>query len=137
LLNAGFIREVTYLQWLTNVVMVPKKNGKWRRCTDFNNLNKCCPKDNFPLIRTDKIVDSAVGCEMMVLLDCFSGYHQIWLLNEDEEKTSFITPFGTYSNIRMPEAYYDRTTSKMRGSSPLDRSGDLWQHHLRNVGSIL
>jgi hypothetical protein len=72
-------------------------------CTDFTDLNKCCPKDDFPLTRIDKIVDSTVGCEMMVLLDCFSGYHQIWLRKEDEEKTSFITPFGMYCYLRMPD----------------------------------
>jgi hypothetical protein len=59
-------------------------------------LNKCYPKDDFPLTRIDKIIDSTVGCEMMALLDCFSRYHQIWLRREDEEKTSFITPFKTY-----------------------------------------
>jgi hypothetical protein len=51
----------------------------------------------------DKIVDSTVGYEMMTLLDCFSGYHQIWICKEDEEKTSFITPFGTHYYLRMPE----------------------------------
>jgi hypothetical protein len=55
-------------------------------CTDFINLNKSCPKDDFPLLRIDKVVDSAAGCETMVLLDCFSGYHKIWLHKEDEEK---------------------------------------------------
>jgi hypothetical protein len=59
---------------------------KWRVCTDFINLNKSCPKDDFPLSRIDKVVDSAAGCETMVLLDCFSGYHKIWLHKEDEEK---------------------------------------------------
>jgi hypothetical protein len=58
LLDAGFIREVYYLGWLTNVVMVKKKNGKWRMCTDFTDLNKCCPKDDFLLTRIDKVVDS-------------------------------------------------------------------------------
>jgi hypothetical protein len=77
-------------------VIVRKKNGKWQMYTDFTDLNKCCPKDDFPLTRIDKIVDSAVGCEMMALLDCFSRYHQIRLHKEDEEKISFITPFGTY-----------------------------------------
>jgi hypothetical protein len=72
-------------------------------CTDFTDLIKCCPKDDFPLARIDKIVDSATGYEMMALLDCFSGYHQIWLPKEDEEKTSFITPFGTYCYLGMPE----------------------------------
>jgi hypothetical protein len=63
-------------------------------CTDFTDLNKYCPKDDFSLTRINKIVNSAMGCEMMALLDCFSGYHQIWLHKEDEEKTSFITPIG-------------------------------------------
>jgi hypothetical protein len=49
------------------------------------------------------VVDSAAGCETMALLDCFSGYHQIWLRKEDEEKTNFITPFGTYCYLRMPK----------------------------------
>jgi hypothetical protein len=55
-------------------------------CTDFIDLNKCSPKDDFALSRIDKVVHSAAGCEMMALLDCFSGYHQIWLCKEDEEK---------------------------------------------------
>jgi hypothetical protein len=63
-------------------------------CIDFTNLNKACPKDNFPLPQIDKIVDSAAGCEVMSLLDCFSGYHQIYMKEEDKANTSFITPFG-------------------------------------------
>jgi hypothetical protein len=104
LLDAGFIREVKYPQWLANIIMVRKKNGKWRMCIDFIDLNKCCPKDNFPLERIDQIVDTAVGSETMALLDYFSGYRKIWLREEDEENTSFITPFGTYYYLRMPEA---------------------------------
>jgi hypothetical protein len=69
LLDVGFIRKVAYPQWLANVAMVPKKNGKWQMCTNFTNQNKCCHKDDFPLRRTDKIVDSVAGCEMMTLLD--------------------------------------------------------------------
>jgi hypothetical protein len=72
-------------------------------CIDFIDLNKCCPKDDLSLARIDMIVDSAAGCEMMALLDCFSGYHQIWLRKEDEEKTNFITPFGTYCYLKMPK----------------------------------
>jgi hypothetical protein len=77
LLEANFIKPIAYPTWLANMVMVQKKSGKWRMCIDFTSLNKVCPKDNFPLPRIDKIVDSAAGCEVMSLLDCFSGYHQI------------------------------------------------------------
>jgi hypothetical protein len=75
--------------------MVHKKNGKWWMCTNFIDLNKCCPKDTFPLARIDKIVDSPADCKIMALLNYFSGYHQILLRREDEEKTSSIAPFGT------------------------------------------
>jgi hypothetical protein len=101
LLDAGIIRDVTYLQWLANVVMVCKKKGNWWMCIDFTDLNKCCLTDDFSLARIDQIIDSAVGCDIMALLDYFSRYHQIWLHKEDEEKTSFITPFGTYCYMRM------------------------------------
>jgi hypothetical protein len=103
LLDVGFIREVYYPSWLTNIVKVKKKNDKWRMCTDFTDLNKRCPKDDFPLTRINKVIDSTTGCEIMALLDCFSGYHHIWLREEDQEKTSFIAPFGTYCYPRMPE----------------------------------
>jgi hypothetical protein len=74
-------------------------------CTNFTDLIECCPKDDFPLIRIDQIIDSAAGCDIMALLDYFSGYHQIWLCKEDEEKTSFITLTGTYYSMRMPEGH--------------------------------
>jgi hypothetical protein len=77
LLSAGVIREVTYPEWLTNTVMVKKANGKWRMCIDFTDLNKACPKDEFPLPRIDSLVDAAATLELMSLLDCYSGYHQI------------------------------------------------------------
>jgi hypothetical protein len=72
-------------------------------CVDFTSLNKACPKDNFPLPRISTLVDAAAGCELLSLLDCFLGYHQIWMNEENEEKTSFITPFGTYCFHRMAE----------------------------------
>jgi hypothetical protein len=81
--------------------MVKKANGKWRMCIDFTDLNKACPKDEFPLPRIDSLVDAAATSELMSLLDCYSGYHQIWM-KEDEPKTSFITPSG-YFYLRMPE----------------------------------
>ena len=92
LLDAKVIREVKYPTWLANTVPVKKKNGKWRMCIDFTNLNKVCPKDDFPLPRIDKIVDDAANGQLMSVLDCFSGYQEIWMRSEDEEKTSFITP---------------------------------------------
>jgi hypothetical protein len=103
LLSAGVIREVTYPEWLANTVMVKKANGKWRMCIDFTDLNKACPKDEFPLPRIDSLVDAAASSELLSLLDCYSGYHQIWMKKEDEPKSSFITPSDTYCYLWMPE----------------------------------
>jgi hypothetical protein len=58
LLKAGFIWEVDYPEWLANVVLVKKSNGKWRMCVDITDLNKACPKDSFPMPRIDLLVDS-------------------------------------------------------------------------------
>jgi hypothetical protein len=102
LLDASVIRKVMYPKWLANTVPVKKKNGKWRMCIDFTNLNKATPKDNYPLPRMDQVIDSAAGAAIISLLDCFSIYHQCWMAKEDEEKTSFITPFGTFYFVRMP-----------------------------------
>ena len=77
LLGAGFIRELQYPEWLANVVGVKKKNGKWRVCIDFTDLNKSCPKDPFPLPHIDKLVDATVGHQLVSFMDAFSGYNQI------------------------------------------------------------
>ncbi|RVW81425.1 Transposon Ty3-I Gag-Pol polyprotein [Vitis vinifera] len=91
-----------YPDWLANVVVVPKKEGKWRVCVDYTNLNNACPKDSFPLPRIDQIVDSTSGQGMLSFLDAFSGYHQIPMSPDDEEKTAFITPHDLYCYKVMP-----------------------------------
>ena len=95
LLQAGAIREVEYPEWLANVVLVKKANGKWRLCIEFTDINKACPKDSFPLPRIDLIVDATVGHELLSFMDAFSGYNQISMDPDDQEKTSFVTAQGT------------------------------------------
>uniref|UniRef100_A0A2N9GHD1 Reverse transcriptase domain-containing protein n=1 Tax=Fagus sylvatica TaxID=28930 RepID=A0A2N9GHD1_FAGSY len=70
LLQAGFIREVYYPEWLANVVMVKKSTGKWRMCVDFTDLNKACPKDSYPLPRIDQLVDSTAGHKLLSIHGC-------------------------------------------------------------------
>ena len=83
---------------------------------DFTDLNKVCPKDNFPLPRINTLVDQAAASEMLSFLDCFSRYHQIWMRKE-EEFTSFITPFGTYYFVRMAEGLRNAGTTFIRMTS--------------------
>ena len=71
LLLVGFIREVYYLEWLANVVLVKKANGKWRMCVDFTDLNKTYPKDSFPLPRIDQLMDSTAGHKLLTFMDTF------------------------------------------------------------------
>ena len=102
LLQAWAIREVEYPEWLANVVLVKKTNGKWRLCIDFTDFNKACPKDIFPLPRIDLIVDTTAGYELLSFMDAFSGYNQISMDPDDQEKTSFVTGQGTYCYRVMP-----------------------------------
>ena len=74
------------------MVVVPKKGGKWRVCVDYTDLNEACPKDSFPLLRIDQIVDATAEHAIMSFLDAFSGYHQIPMHQPNVEKTTFITP---------------------------------------------
>ena len=102
LLTAGFIREVFYPEWLANVVLVKKANGKWRMCVDFMDLNKTCPKDSFPLPRIDQLVDSTAGHKLLMFMDAFLGYNQIKMAEEDQEKIAFITSQRHYCFKVMP-----------------------------------
>jgi hypothetical protein len=70
-------------------------------CVDYTNLNKHCPKDPFGLSWIDQVIDSTAGCDLLCFLDCYSGYHQIAIKEEDHEKTAFITPFGAYCYTTM------------------------------------
>ena len=75
MLLAGFICEVYYPEWLANVILVKKANGKWRMCVDFTDLNKACPKDSFPIPRVDLLVDSTSEHKLLAFMDAFSGYN--------------------------------------------------------------
>ena len=101
-LSVGFISVVEYPEWLANVVPVPKKNGKVRVCVDFRDLNKGSPKDDFPLLHIDLLVDSTANHSMLSFMDGFLGYNKILMALEDMEKTTFITEWGTYYYKVMP-----------------------------------
>jgi hypothetical protein len=111
LLAAGFIRDVFHPEWLANPVLVRKKNSnEWRMCVDYTDLNKHCPKEPFGLPWIDQVIDSTAGCELLCFLDCYSGYHQIAIKEEDQEKTAFITPFGAY--------YYTTMSFGLKNAAP-------------------
>ena len=117
--EVGAIREAFFLEWLANTVAVKKKNGKWRVCVDFTDLNRACPKDLFPMPKIDQLVDATYGHPRMSFLDAFQGHHQIALALEDQGKTAFIFPDANYHYTVMPfglknaGATYQRMMTRM------------------------
>ncbi|WKA10892.1 hypothetical protein VitviT2T_028440 [Vitis vinifera] len=110
---------VEYLEWLANVVPVPKKDGKVRVCVDFRDLNKASPKDDFPLPHIDMLVDSTTGHSMLSFMDGFFGYSQILMAPEDMEKTPFITEWGTYCYRVMPFGLKNAGATYQRAATTL------------------
>ena len=112
--EAGVIREIFFPRWFANTVVVKKKNGKWRVCVDFTDLNRACPKDPFPMPKIDQLVDATYWHPRMSFLDAFQGYHQIALAPEDQEKTAFISSSANYHYEVMPFRLKNVTTTYQR-----------------------
>jgi hypothetical protein len=98
----GFIYPIAYTSWVSNPIPVNKKQGTIHVCTDFHDLNHACPKDNFPTPFIDQIIDDCADHEALSFMDGFSGYNQIQIHPTDQYKTTFTTPWGTFSYRVMP-----------------------------------
>lgn len=101
LLEAGFIEEIHFFEWLANPVLVKKAKGKWRMCLDFTDLNDACPNNCFPLPRIDTLIDAITGHKMLSFMNGFSGYNQIKMHTNDILKVSFITGLGVFCHLVM------------------------------------
>lgn len=114
LLRAGFIAPVDTAEWVSPVVVTPKKDGRWRVCVDFKPLNAVTKKDPYPLPFIDEILDGVAGYERYSVCDGFSGYFQLKIAPEDQKKTTFITPWGCFYYKVLPfgltngPAYYQK-----------------------------
>ena len=120
LLDTGIIYPISDSKWVSPVQVVPKKTGitvienpkgelvptrvqnGWRVCTDFRKLNALTRKDHFPLPFIDQMLERLAGKSHYCCLDGFSGFLQIPVAPEDQEKTTFTCPFGTFAYRRMP-----------------------------------
>jgi len=94
--DAGFLVVARYPKWVSNIVPIPKKDGKVRMCVDYWDLNRASPKENFPLPHIDILEDNPANFALFSFLCGFSGYNHIKMAPEDMEKTTFITLWGTF-----------------------------------------
>jgi hypothetical protein len=98
LLNVNFIYPISDSQWVSPLVIVPKKNEKWRICVDYRELNKATQKDHFPFPFIDQVLDALLGKNFFSFLDGFNGYNQIHIAPEDQEKLPLLVP-GVHLHI--------------------------------------
>jgi len=102
LLDVGFIYSISDSEWVSPLVLVPNKNGKWRIYVDYRELNKVTKKDHFPLPFIDQVLDGLIGKKNFSFLDGFSGYNEIQINPKDQYKTTFTCPWGTFAYCVLP-----------------------------------
>jgi hypothetical protein len=102
LLDVGFIYEIEHTDWVSPIVVVPKKNGKIRICVNLKNVNAVTQRDHFPLPFTENVLERVAGAEVYSFLDGFSGYNQVLIAEEDRHKTAFATEWGIFAYKVMP-----------------------------------
>ncbi|KAL4303036.1 hypothetical protein GQ457_10G010080 [Hibiscus cannabinus] len=131
-LDAGIIYPISDSEWVSPVQCVPKKGGitvisnekneliptrtvtGWRVCMDYRKLNKATRKDHFPLPFIDQMLDRLAGKQFYCFLDGYSGYNQIAIAPEDQSKTTFTCPYGTFAFRRMPFGLCNAPTTFQR-----------------------
>ncbi|CAL2270599.1 unnamed protein product [Prunus armeniaca] len=120
LLDCGVIYPILDSRWVSSIQVVPKKSGvtvvkneenelvptriqtSWRVCIDYRKLNATTRKDHFPFPFIDQMLERLAGHSFYCFLDGYSGYNQIVIAPDDQEKTTFTCPFGTFAYRRMP-----------------------------------
>lgn len=102
ILDGGIIFPIKHTSWVSNLVLVRKKNGEIRLCVDFRDLNRASLKDRHPLPSMEQILQYVSSSERFSLLDGYSGYNQILVKESDQFKTTFTTKWGTMAYRRMP-----------------------------------
>jgi hypothetical protein len=90
--KVGIIYPIRHSDWISNPLIVRKKTGEIRMCVDFMDINKSSVKDSYHLPNMEFLLQQATISTCMSMLDDFSGYNQVLVVEEDIEKTTFITP---------------------------------------------
>jgi hypothetical protein len=102
MLKSSFIYPVPLTEWISNIVLVAKKQGTICVCIDYRDLNKACPKDNYLTPFIDQIIYNCIDNIVFSFMYSFSGHNQIDILRNDQHKTTFICPWGTFAYWKLP-----------------------------------
>jgi hypothetical protein len=89
MLEVGFIRSCRYAEWISSIVPVQKKDGRWRVYVDFRDLNRATPKDEYPILVAETLINAAASNKILSFMDGNVGYNQIFMAPEDIHKTAF------------------------------------------------
>jgi hypothetical protein len=92
MLEVGFIRPCKYAEWISSIVPVQKKDGRWQVCVDFRDLNRATPKDEYPMPVAETLINAVVGKKILSFMDGNAGYNQIFMTPKDIHKTAFRVP---------------------------------------------
>ena len=137
LLKAKFIRPTKYVQWLENTVLVMMKNGKFRICVEFRDLNAATPKDMYVMSIIDMLVDSTTNNELLSFMDDFSRYNQILVVVDDISKSTFRCPssLGTFEWSVMPFGLKNIGATYQRAMNAIfhDMLGHLMEIYINDI----
>lgn len=98
----GIIFSIRHLEWISNLVVLRKKNEAIYLCVDLWDLNQASLKYSYRLRNMESLLQQVTGSKFMSMLAGFSGYNQVLMVEEDNHKTMFTTPWGTYAYNIMP-----------------------------------
>lgn len=133
LLDAGVIRPVKYPKWLSNVVLIKKKNDKWRMCVDFTGLNKACPKDNFSYQESTPSSMQQQAASSSHSLTISRATTRSRRISKMRKKTSFITPFRTYCFRRMVEGLRNAGSTFARMTAEVFKDNKTISAYVDNI----
>jgi hypothetical protein len=137
MLEAGFIRPCRYAEWISSIVPVQKKDGRWWVCVDFRDLNRATPKDEYPMLVAETLINAAAGNKIPSFMDGNTGYNQIFMAPEDVHKTAFWVPgaVGLFEYVVMTFGLKNAGATYQRAMNYIyhDLIGKLVEIYIDNV----
>jgi hypothetical protein len=137
MLEAGFIRSCRYAKWISSIVHVQKKDGRWRVCVDFRDLSRATPKDGYPMPIAETLINAATGKKILSFMDGNIGYNQIFMAPEDIHNSALGVPgaVGLFKYVVMPFVLKNASATYQRAMNYIyqDLIGKLVEIYIDDV----